>query len=54
MFEFIDIHVHFDKCAPDYEAHFYGELGVTDFNDEKDKHRLKFFIEYDTLGCFSI
>lgn len=36
-FEVKNMNVHFDKCAPDYDRHFYQDLGMCEFYDEIEK-----------------
>ncbi|WP_160680373.1 class I SAM-dependent methyltransferase [Clostridium sp. C8-1-8] len=36
-FEAEDMDVHFNKCASDYDRHFYEDLGMSEFYDEIEK-----------------
>lgn len=36
-FEVEDMDVHFNKCAPDYDRHFYEDLGMSELYDEIEK-----------------
>lgn len=52
-FEVEDMDVHFNKCALDYDRHFYEDLGMCEFYDEIEKQIIECGEPKDilVLGC---